>query len=44
MKVDVSVVGKIIGKTIVASVAITKKDEFGILVERNRHGVFVGTV
>ena len=44
MEVYVPIIGKIIGKTIVTSMAITKKDEFGILIKWNRHRVFVGSI
>jgi hypothetical protein len=41
MKIDVSIIGKIICKTVVAAMTITKKDELRAVVE---HDTFSGSV
>tara|TARA_B100000678_G_C17765294_1_gene324561 strand:- start:303 stop:470 length:168 start_codon:yes stop_codon:yes gene_type:complete len=42
MKIDVSIIREIIGKTVIASVTIAEKYKPGTIVKNNRFGIFVG--
>lgn len=41
MEIDVPVVGKIIRKTVVTTMAVAKKDKFRTVVEGNDLGIFI---
>ena len=43
VKVDVPIIGKIVGKTVIASVAIAEKDKLRTIVEGYYFGLFIGT-
>ena len=42
MVIDIPVVGELISKTVIPSVTITKKDEFGTIIEGNHFGIVIG--
>jgi len=44
MKVNVPIIGKIVGEAVVTTMTITKKNEFGAFIKGNDLGIFVGIV
>ena len=44
MEINVSIVGKIIGKAIISTVAIAKENKFGIVIKNNGFGLFISPI
>jgi hypothetical protein len=44
MKINVLVIGKIISKTIVPTVAITEQNKLALVIKRNDDSIFIGAI
>jgi hypothetical protein len=44
MKINVLVIGKIISKTIVTTMAITEQNKFTLVIIRKNGSIFIGTI